>query len=160
DVIAHQRIAVPGSVATVDLRAQDPHGPYGGPTVRLLAGRYPSRPNEVAVTNRVAAIFDLHIGSTWHQDGEARRVVGLAENPGNLLDQFALVAPGQADPPTSVTILLDAAESRMESFHLTGGLPTFLEGRSLADRRTAAIIVLVLATIGLLFVALLAVAGF
>src|SRR5207244_8952398 len=35
DVIAHQKIAIPGSVATIDLRAQDPHGAYGQSMLRL-----------------------------------------------------------------------------------------------------------------------------
>ncbi|MDQ6948280.1 MAG: ABC transporter permease, partial [Actinomycetota bacterium] len=99
EVSAHQKIVVPGSVATADLRDQNPKGPYGYPTLRLSAGRYPSGSDEVAVTGPVAAIFNLHIGDVWHHGARDRRVVGLVENPQNLLDKFALVAPGQANPP-------------------------------------------------------------
>ena len=40
-------------------------------------------------------MFDLRIGGVWHADGRAWRVTGLVENPRNLQDEFALVAPGQ-----------------------------------------------------------------
>jgi putative ABC transport system permease protein len=160
DVIAHRRIAIPGSVATVDLRAQDPHGPYGRSMLRLLAGRYPTGPNEVAVTDRMAEIFDLHVGAIWHEDQEALRVVGLVENPQDLLDVFALVPPGQVDSPASVTILLDATQSRLQSFRFPSHRLLAVEIRPTDEKRTAAIAVLMLATIGLLFVGLLAVAGF
>jgi putative ABC transport system permease protein len=160
DVIEHQRIGIPGSIATVDIRAQDPHGPYGYPTVRLLAGRYPTGSDEVAVTTQVEALFDLHPGGLWREGGRVRRVVGLVENPQDLRDLFALVPAGQADPPASVTILLDTTEARLGAFRFPSGTGLLVEGRSLADKSVSAAIVLVLATIGLLFVALLAVAGF
>ena len=38
----------------------------------------------------------------------ARRVVGIVTNPQNLLDEFALVAPGQVSTPSQVTVLFDA----------------------------------------------------
>src|SRR2546423_11819878 len=50
EVIEHQQVAVPGSAIPIDLRRQDPHGVFGHPTLRLDAGRYPSGPDEVAVT--------------------------------------------------------------------------------------------------------------
>ena len=52
DVIENQTFVIPGSVGTYDLRAQDPHGPFGQPMLSLLAGRYPTGPAEVAVTDR------------------------------------------------------------------------------------------------------------
>ena len=42
DVIEHQQVPVPGSVSTIDLRAQDPHGHFGRVTLRLDSGRYPT----------------------------------------------------------------------------------------------------------------------
>jgi putative ABC transport system permease protein len=41
EVVTHQKLPIPGSVATIDLRAQNPQGPYGYPMLRLDAGRYP-----------------------------------------------------------------------------------------------------------------------
>ncbi len=40
DVIENQVVAIPGSVDTYDLRAQDPHGPFGQPMLSLVAGHY------------------------------------------------------------------------------------------------------------------------
>jgi len=48
EVIGHQPVPVPGSVETLELRTQDPHGPYGAPMLRLKEGRAtrppPARP--------------------------------------------------------------------------------------------------------------------
>ncbi|HEV7535015.1 MAG TPA: FtsX-like permease family protein, partial [Acidimicrobiia bacterium] len=163
EVFAHQPAAVPGSVATIDLRAQDVTAGGAGPaeakTLRLLAGHYPSGPGEVAVTDGVAAILGLRLGGTWDEGGRALRVVGLVENPLRLSDEFGLVAPGQADPPARVTLRLAAEPRNLPSIHLPSGRSLGIEGRG-ADRNAAAATVLALATICLLFVGLVAVAGF
>ena len=111
DVIENQTVAIPGSIDTFDLRAQSPQGAYGQPMLHLVAGRYPSTANEVAVTPVVASDFNLAIGAVWHFEGRSRRVVGTVENPQSLLDAFALVPPGQVPTPTTVTVLLDATPS-------------------------------------------------
>ena len=159
EVVAHQSIAIPGSVATVDLRDQSPKGPYGYPTLRLVAGRYPNGADEVAATGTVAATFNLRVGDVWNQGGRDRRVVGLVENPQNLLDQFALVPLGQVNAPNEVSILVDTTIRRFRAFRLAH-VPLFVEARSNAGKTAAAVAVLALGTIGLLFVGLLAVAGF
>jgi putative ABC transport system permease protein len=38
DVIENQTVAIPGSIETYDLRAQDPHGPFGQPMLSLVSG--------------------------------------------------------------------------------------------------------------------------
>ena len=121
DVVSHQTIAVPGSVSTIDLRAESPGGVYVGATLRLDAGRYPNGPNQVAVTTEVAKIFDLHLGGVWHESGRTLRVVGLVENPLNLQDQFALVPPGQVPTPASVSVLVDASKQGLQASHLPSG---------------------------------------
>ena len=47
------------------------------------------------MTQGVAATFNLRIGDLWHQGGQVRQVTGIVQNPQSLLDEFALVAPGQ-----------------------------------------------------------------
>ena len=84
---------VPGSVETVDYRTQDPHGPFGAPLLDLRDGRYPAADDEVAVTDGVAETLDLDIGATFALDGVERTVVGVVENPSDLDDDFALLAP-------------------------------------------------------------------
>jgi putative ABC transport system permease protein len=105
DVIENQTVAIPGSINTYQVRAQNPHGPYGQPMLSLVSGHFPAGPGQVAVTSGVASDFGLRIGSVWHQGGTTRTVVGIVQNPQSLLDEFALVAPGQVRNPTQVTVL-------------------------------------------------------
>jgi putative ABC transport system permease protein len=108
DVIENQDIST-GLSKAVQLRAQNPAGPYGGPMLSLVSGHYPSGPGQVALTSQVASVYGVGIGGVWHADGRPWRVTGMVQNPSNLLDEFALVAPGQVTAPTQVTILLGAA---------------------------------------------------
>ncbi len=109
DVIENQTVAIPGSINTYQLRAQNPHGPYGQPMLSLVSGHFPTGAGQVAVTSGVASDFGLRIGSVWHQGGTARTVVGIVQNPQSLLDEFALVPPGQVHNPTQVTVLFDGS---------------------------------------------------
>jgi putative ABC transport system permease protein len=109
DVIENQTVAIPGSINTYQLRAQNPHGPYGQPMLSLVSGHFPTGAGQVAVTSGVASDFGLRIGSVWHQGGTARTVVGIVQNPQSLLDEFALVPPGQVHNPTQVTALFDGS---------------------------------------------------
>jgi putative ABC transport system permease protein len=157
-VIRHQRLAIPGSVATVDLRAQDTGVAH--PTIRVLAGRLPTTTREVAITHRVAAILGLQMGKTWASGDRSFRVVGLVENPQDLHDAFALTTTGGADPPTSVAVVVHGAPDRLPHVNLPSGSPLEIEGVSATSKAAAALAVLALAAMGLLFVGLVAVAGF
>ena len=165
EAIVHDSVAVPGSITPVDLRAQDPHGPFSKPMLRLVSGRYPVGAHEAAVTSAVASIFDLKVGSTWTANGRPLQVVGIVENPKNLQDAFGLVAPGQISSPSAVTLLFDATGAQAMGFRPPAGGGT-IEGieSSGADntqqQRNQALAVLLLATIGLTFIGLLSVAGF
>jgi putative ABC transport system permease protein len=116
DVIGHRSIAVPGSVDKVDFRAQDPDGAYGSDLLALRQGRYPEGHHEVAVTDGVAKLLRLELGSTVALDGVRRTVVGIVENPRKLSDEFALVSPAFAGAPNSVMVLVDANDASLESF--------------------------------------------
>jgi len=85
DIIKSKSIAT-GLVGGAQLRAQDPHGAFGSGMLALIAGRYPRASGEVALTPRLETTFGLHVGDQW----QGSRVVGLVENPQNLLDNFAL----------------------------------------------------------------------
>ncbi len=41
EVIENETQSIPGSINTYQLRAQDPHGPFSGPMLSLVSGRYP-----------------------------------------------------------------------------------------------------------------------
>ena len=160
DVVAHQNIPIPGSVSNVDLRAEDPHGHYNAVTLRLDSGRFPSGAGEVAATKNVASLLGLHLGSEWSVGGQTRLVVGVIENPLDLQDQFALVSPGQISTPDRVSVLLNAPQGSFRSFHLPDGNPLNVLSRGGSSTRIAEVVVLVLESLGLLFVGLMAVAGF
>jgi putative ABC transport system permease protein len=159
-VVAHQQVAVPGAVSTVDLRDQAPGGTFDRVTLRLDSGRYPTGPGEVAVTSGTATLFGIKIGSSWTANAQTRQVVGIVENPLNLHDQFALVAPGQAAPATTVTILTGWHPGRGDPFRLPSGTGLDIMARGKPSTAAADALVLALGTLGLLFVGLMAVAGF
>jgi len=108
--------------------------------------------------------------SRLHLDGRDRSVVGLLENPRDLGDEFALVAPRHADPPRSVTIL--ARASRQQAAALPAAVQAQWESRpkchatlicltpGQSEQATAAAGVLGLTTVALLLVSLIDAAGF
>ncbi len=157
DVIENQTVAIPGSIDTFDLRAQNPHGPYGQPMLSLVSGHYPAGPGQVAMTSEVAAAFRLRVGDLWRTGGTTRRVTGIVQNPQSLLDEFALVVPGQVTAPTQVTVLFDAR-----------GVPPGKIGPNVSTPHSASsgnalnpeTIVLALVTIGMLLIALVGIGGF
>lgn len=161
DVIGHRPVPVPGSVATVDYRTQDPHGPYGTPVLELDDGRFPAADGEVAVTDWVAETFALDIGNSFALDGVDRTVVGLVENPSDFDDEFALVVPSLVGSSDSVTMLVDASRGRVESFRPPGDTHRVISSRGdVAEDVLAAVSVLVVSTVALFFVSLVAAASF
>jgi len=164
DVIETRAIDT-GSSEQAYLRAQDPHGRYGQPLLRLDSGTYPAGAAQVALTQGLAALYGVHVGGTWHQGGTAYRVTGIVENPTDLLDQFALVAPGTLAAPTQVTVLLDAQPAGGGNQATLPGLPrgavaAFAGQGSGGTSISPATIVLVIAALGMVFVGLVAAAGF
>ncbi len=157
DVIENRTVAIPGSIDTYDLRAQNPHGPYGQPMLSLVSGHYPAGPGQVAVTSGVAATFRLRVGDLWRQEGPARRVTGIVENPQSLLDEFALVVPGQVTAPTQVTVLFDA---RGVPPHRIGPNVSTPHSASSGNALNPQTIVLALVTVGMLLITLVGIGGF
>jgi putative ABC transport system permease protein len=157
EVIENQSQSVPGSVSTYSMRAQDPHGAFGGPMLSLTSGRYPTAADEVALTDGVASELHLTVGESGTIGGATRRVVGIVDNPQNLLDEFALVVPGQVANPTSVSVLFDAPGVDPQS------LGPNVDSRALAASENPinpATISLAAATLGMLLIALVGVGGF
>ncbi len=111
EMIARWSAPVPGSVHSIDLRAQDPQGPLSGPMLARRDVRYPRQADEVAITDEVADTLALGIGDTFDLDGRARRVVGMVENPNDLGAEFALVAPTDKGAATSVVLLVEGSGS-------------------------------------------------
>ena len=157
DIIENQTVAIPGSIDTFDLRAQNPRGPYGQPMLSLVSGHYPAGPGQVAVTSGVAAAFRLRVGDLWRTGGMTRRVTGIVQNPQSLLDEFALVVPGQVTAPSQVTVLFDAHGVPLRDIGPNVSTPHPASSGNVLNPET---IVLALATIGMLLIALVGIGGF
>jgi putative ABC transport system permease protein len=160
DFIGHWDVPVPGGFKPLEYRSQDPHGAYGGPTLALRRGSYPSTRDEVAVTDAVAKRLDLGIGSTLALDGVARTVVGIVENPSDLGDEFALLAPQPDENPERVSARIKTSEERMDGFRPPSGGKMLNSRGSSNEGLVAAVGVLGVATVALLLVALIAASGF
>jgi putative ABC transport system permease protein len=157
DVIENETQSIPGSINTYQLRAQNSHGPFGGPMLSLVSGHYPSSSGQVAITKGVASAFHLSVGATWRVGGAERRVVGIVENPQSLLDEFALVVPGQVKSPTSVTALFDAPGGRSSSKGVDIQTPASVAQSNPLNPETISLVALVL---GMLLIALVSIGGF
>ena len=153
-VIENETFGVPGSDQTYQLRSQDPHGPYGDPMLQLLSGSYPTGSDQIAVTPGLASELNVTVGDTWPQGGKT--VVGIVQNPQSLLDEFALVPPGQVTHPNEVSVLFDASPSAGKD--LPGYVTT--PGGTNTNVINPSTIVLALATIGMLLIALVSIGGF
>ena len=162
DVIGHRTIAVPGGVETVDVRSQDPNGAYGGEMLALRRGTYPAGSRQVAVTDGVAKLLGVDLGSSLALEGVRRTVVGIVENPRKLSDEFALISPSSARAPDHVTVLVDADAATLGSFSDSLSDPVqkpsmMIRGDDLPADTLAMFSV---ATVFLLLASLIAAAGF
>ncbi len=164
DVISHRSVPIPGSVETVDFHAQDQHGAYGSELLALRRGSYPTGPRQVAVTDGVARLLRLELGSTLALDGHRRTVVGIVENPRKLSDEFALVSPSAAGAPDHVTVLIHASRASIDSFRSSlgeGAQSSFTGSESRPNEQAADTLAMFsVATVFLLLASLVAAAGF
>ena len=163
DVIENQDVTT-GTTAPVHLRAENPHGNYNAPMLSLVSGAYPSGPGQVALTSQVATLYHAHVGGTWQAAGTTWRVTGIVQNPSNLQDEFALVAPGRVTHPSQVIMLLGpgAQQTISNGSGTLPGIPAATPSIPAGSASTIppATIVLVVAVLGLIFIGLVAVAGF
>ncbi len=167
DVIEDKDLTT-GTAQPVYLRAENPHGLYNEPMIGLVSGAYPSGPGQVALTSQVAALYGAHVRGTWQAAGRTWRVTGIVQNPSNLRDEFALVAPGQVVMPDQVVMLLGSGAAQA----IGNGGPSQVPLAGFPAAATASVptvsvggippatIVLVVAVVGLVFIGLLAMAGF
>ena len=165
DAVGHRTVAVPGSVETLDYRAQNPHGAYGSELLSLRRGSWPTGRHQVAVTDWVAELLRIEIGSTLALDGRRRTVVGIVENPRKLRDEFALVSPSSAGRPDYVMALVQASRASIDSFVAGSqghrGPSAFRGSLSRSNNQdTQAMAMFSVATVFLLLASLVAAAGF
>jgi putative ABC transport system permease protein len=160
DVIENESVQIPGTLNTFDLRAQDRRGPYGGPLLSLVSGQYPTTAGQIAVTSGVATDFNLRTGSSWTVNGVARKVTGIVQNPESLLDEFALVIPGQVTNPDNVTVLFDAPGVSASSLSTSSMNVTTAQTVANTNEVNPETISIAAAVLGMLLIALVGIGGF
>ena len=163
DPIVQSYAHVPGSVERVYYYGADPSGPYVKGLLSLRRGSYPRGADQVAVTDGVAKLMRLQLGSTLAVDGHARRVVGIVENPRKLSEEFALVTPTSITRPHFVTVLVRATKRSVESFFASQhrGSSALMQTDSRPQQQTAnALATFSVATVFVLLAALVGAAGF
>jgi putative ABC transport system permease protein len=160
DVVGHRTLPVPGSVDTVEYRAQDPRGPYV--PLALRRGSYPEGPGQIAVTDGVATLLGLEIGKALALDGRRRTVVGIVENPRELSDEFALVSPSSAGAQDFVSVLVDADSRETDAFIDSQGERSAMVGarRRGSYQPAPELAMFSVATVLMLLASLVAAAGF
>ena len=158
-VIENETFSIPGSINTYQLRAQAAPGPFGGPMLSLLSGHYPSNASQVDVTSGVATAFHLSVGKTWQVGGVTRDVVGIVQNPQSLLDEFALVVPGQVPNPSQVTVLFRVPSGALRTLGkgVQINTPASVAASNPLNPETISLAALVL---GMLLIALVSIGGF
>ena len=162
DLIEKQAIRT-GTRQFVQLRAESPHGHYNAPLLGLVSGTYPAGPGQVALTSQVATRYDVHVSGTWHVAGTTWRVTGIVQDPSNLADQFALVAPGQIRHPGQAIMLLGpAAAQEIGGDQTVPGVPaaTVSVPTQQVSGVSQAVFILVVEVLGLAFIGLVSVASF
>ncbi len=123
--------------------------------LQLLSGRYPTGPDQTALTPGLASELGLAVGDTWSRYGKT--VVGLVQNPQSLLDEFALVPPGQVTHPSTAEVLFDAPGLDPGRIGPNVSTPGRSGNNNLINPET---LVLALATVGMLLIALVSIGGF
>ena len=114
----------------------------------------------------MATLYGAHVGGTWRAAGVTWRVTGVVQDPSNLADEFALVAPGQVTHPSQVIMLLGSSPAVQQTISSGGGtLPgipaaAFTFPSAFMSGLPPATIVLVVEVLGLVFIGLVSVAGF
>ncbi|MGA8460839.1 MAG: ABC transporter permease, partial [Streptosporangiaceae bacterium] len=160
EVIGHQFVPIPGSAQSVEFRAQSPGGPYSGPMLALVQGRYPSGAGQVAVTSGLAQALQVHIGSALSLPGHHQRVTGIVEDPSDLNDQFALVPPSAAGPAQGITVMLDASPAAFSALRDTFHGQLVWQARGAGTQAAVAAGALGAVTVLMVLVSLVAAAAF
>ena len=115
----------------------------------------------------MATLYGAHVGGTWQAVGTTWRVTGIVQDPSNLADEFALVAPGQITHPSQVIMLLGSPAVQQAISNGNATLPGIPAAATVTPPNairsggiSPAVLVLVVEVLGLVFIGLVSVAGF
>lgn len=92
--------------------------PLGATNLRLITGRMPTEPGEIALTPRLRRTLSSKVGSEVTLTGEGEgplTVVGIVEDPNDLSRRLAVVAPGQVRKPSFVIGALRIDDTQLAS---------------------------------------------
>jgi putative ABC transport system permease protein len=160
DVIGRDYVKAPGSATPIEYRSQRPHGAFAGSLLGIRRGRYPSGAGEAAVTDGTAQLLGLRLGGTISLDAHVRTIVGIAENPSDLGDEFVLVDPSSVRPRTLSVLVGQKRGAGAGSLNLRTASPMADGVGSNNGKLVATTLVLTAAAILLLLVAFVAAAAF
>jgi putative ABC transport system permease protein len=131
----------------------------------VVSGAYPAGPGQVALTSQLAARYGVHAGGSWRAGGTTWRITGIAADPSNLSDEFALAAPGQIPHPSQVIMLLGPAAARLATVNGDATLPGVPAAALAVPNEQVggfpqATLILVVEVLGLALIGLVSVASF
>ncbi len=155
-------LRLPGRADHYPLYAIDMSHPMAAGFARMVDGRAPASPDEIAVHPGLARAAGVSLGDRIDAGGRPRTVVGLAENPSATDDQVGFVSPGSLAEVRGWFALIDAGGAPPERIAaLVDGVGSSTQSR--ADYRDATIASLAVSLFGglaLAEVALVAAAAF
>ena len=169
--VVYDRSITTGQAGGADLRAQDPSAPYTrvllGPRLRSLPVRAGAGGGHVRARPVVQPARSARRGTSPRapapRPGRAFTVTGIVENPSNLLDEFALVAPGQLAAAGDVRVFLGEALDSAAAAKAGQVMPASANvsaPQSAYSVASPATVVLVVSVLGLVFIGLVATAAF
>ncbi|MCB0027790.1 MAG: hypothetical protein KDE28_07790 [Anaerolineales bacterium] len=164
DTIKRSYVPLARAGTLVEIRGQNPDGVFSQPMLRLLEGRFPTTQSEIAVTDLLAEQLQLDIGDVLMMEAADYVVVGVVENPGDLRDEFILMAPAFVTPQI-ITILVTGTNAHFLAF------PWPEEGlikhemfestvTKIEEQTLSAAVAMVASGVGMIVVALTAATGF
>ncbi|MFI5833304.1 FtsX-like permease family protein [Micromonospora sp. NPDC051300] len=107
-------------IEALEARAVDLTDPLARPLARILQGRAPVRPDEIAVSRAALRLLHTRLGEPVRTtDGATHRVVGVIEFPDNLGPTVTLAGVAPEGPPTEASWLV----------HVPGGMDGALADR-------------------------------
>ena len=160
DVVGHDRLKVPSSATPIDYRSERLHGTFTKWLLAIRHGRYPNGAGEAAVTDGTAKLLGLHLGGTISLDGHSRTIVGIAENPADLSDEFVLVDPASIQPQSLSVLVRQNRGIGPGRLGLRSADPMSEGAGTDNNAMVAYTLVLAAATVFLLLVAFVAAAAF
>ena len=162
EIVGETQVPIPGSSELLAIRSQDPAAPIGEPMLELVAGRFPSAANEVALTDGLASTLGASTNDTVELGDRTATMVGIVRNPRDFDDEFALTPPGAAGRFDRVVLLIRTDDRTLDEF-LTSqadGVRFGVAERGAGELRAAALMTLVASTLAMLLVSLVAGASF